>query len=94
MLKFAWLINTVCILGMAFLVWSVDGVVTGPVSTVTPLPAPEVVKPKVILADGKWSDFVGSVAEKCAIQAMIAAPTMPEADALFNQCVFDQGLTI
>jgi hypothetical protein len=46
------------------------------------------------LHDGRWGDYNNAVTEECAIAAMTAGIDAKEIEALFNKCVFDQGLTI
>lgn len=54
----------------------------------------QVVTQPQALHDGRWGEYVGAIAEQCAIQAMIAGIDAKQIDAMFNQCVFDMGLTI
>lgn len=91
MVKFACVINAICIGGMCVLFWSV-----GSPDTVT---VPPMVKaPTVVLADGMWGNYNEGMAEQCAIASIAQGKThklSPQAiDGLFNECVFDQGLTI
>lgn len=102
MYKYSWVVNVLCIGGMVALFWSVD---SGPDTacnageqrscTVTALP---VVKTPIVLADGMYGQYNENVAEQCAEAAMALGSKHklpPQAiDGLFNECVFDQGITI
>lgn len=46
------------------------------------------------LHDGRWGDYNEHVTEQCAIDAMVKGIDNTEITSLFNQCVFDKGLTI
>jgi hypothetical protein len=46
------------------------------------------------LHDGRWGAYNNAVAEQCAIAALIAGIDSKQIEAMFNKCVFDQGLTI
>lgn len=91
MYKFAWVINVLSIGGMIALFWSVG---SGP-DTVT---APPVVKTPIVLADGMYGQYNENIAEQCAEVAIALGKKHklpPQAiDGLFNECVFDQGITI
>lgn len=56
--------------------------------------APPHVHHNPALHDGRWGDYNEAMAEKCALDAMIAGKDIPEIEAMFNQCLFDEGLTI
>lgn len=92
MYRFAWVVNVLSIGGMIALFWSVG---SGPDDTVT---APPVVKTPIVLADGMYGQYNENVAEQCAEAAMALGKKHklpPQAiDGLFNECVFDQGITI
>lgn len=48
----------------------------------------------IALHDGRYGAYNSAVAEKCAVESILAT-AVPEAQAkLFNQCVFDKGITI
>ena len=87
--RFACVINAICIGGMCVLFWSVGS----PEDTVT---GPSV--PPVVLADGKYGQYNENKAEQCASAALAQGEIhklSPQAiDGLFNECVFDQGITI
>lgn len=97
MFKHSWLVNGACIAGIVVclvLAPREDTVTSPSVQT----ESPSVVQSKVILADGLWGSYnVGMVmqCDKAAIaQGKIHRLPKEAVDGLFNQCVYDQGLTI
>ena len=50
------------------------------------------------LHDGRWGDYNKGLAEQCAQASLMQGAkhkmSNEAIDALFNQCVFDRGLTI
>lgn len=96
MIRFACVINAICIGGMCVLLYAVGSSDDPLGDTVT---APPMVKaPTVVLADGMWGNYNEGMAEQCASAALLQGKThkmSPQAiDGLFNECVFNQGLTI
>jgi hypothetical protein len=91
MFKFACIINAICIGGMCVLFWSVG---SGS-DTVT---APVVPPKAIVLADGMYGQYNENVAERCAEAAIALGKKdklSPKAiDKLFNQCVYEMGITI
>lgn len=91
MFKHSWLVNGACLAGIV--VCLVLAPKDTPKDTVT---APIVVP--VVLADGMWGAYNGGMVMQCD-KASIAQGKIhrlpPESvEGLFNQCVYDQGLTI
>lgn len=46
------------------------------------------------LHDGRWGRYNALVAEQCALDAMVKGINAVEITKLFNDCLFDKGLTI
>lgn len=79
--------------GMALIIAACIAVCTGCSSTMqNTVTAPPVVK--VQLADARWSENVGAISEFCAVNAMIAGIDVAEIEAMFNDCLRENGATI